>query len=64
MVSALDVRDPTCDRAVRDLDAVAAEKPVVVVVPADRVGALSEELGSVHVVAGPLSAEVVLNSLR
>jgi len=64
VVSALDVRDPACARVVRELDAVAAGKPVVVVAPLDRVAGWREELGLVHVVPGPLSARAVLSAVR
>ncbi|HXZ62034.1 MAG TPA: hypothetical protein VEG62_04770 [Acidimicrobiales bacterium] len=63
VVSALDVRDPACACVVRDLDAVAKDKPVVVVAPVDKVAGLTGELGSARVVPGPLSATAVLGAL-
>ena len=63
VVSALDLRDEACARVVRDLDAVAGGKRVVVVAPVDQVADLSRELKSVCVVPGPLSAQVVLGAL-
>jgi len=63
VVSALDLRDEACARVVRDLDAVAGDKRVVVVAPVDQVAGLTQELGSVRVVPGPLSAQVVLGAL-
>ena len=63
VVSALDLRDEACARVVHDLDAVAGDRPVVVVAPVEQVAGLAQELRSVRVVPGPLSAPVVLGAL-
>ena len=63
VVSVLGQRHPACRQVARDLDAVAAQKPVVVVAPRSAVPRLTEELPACHVVAGPLSSKVVIRAL-
>jgi len=63
VVSALDLRQPTCEEVVRALDAQAAETPVVVVTPKRSAAHWAEEVPDCHVVAGPLSSKVLIRSL-
>ncbi len=63
VVSALDLRDGRCREVARALDAVATGTRVVVVARRDSAAQWSAELPACHVVAGPLSAEVLVGSL-
>ena len=63
VVSALDLQERCCQAVVRQLDAVAADTPVVVVAPKSSAARWADELPACRVVAGPLSAKVLIRSL-
>jgi hypothetical protein len=63
VVSALDARDPVCEKVVRALDAQAQDTPVVVVVPKRSAAHWAEEARNCEVVAGPLSSKVLIRAL-
>ena len=63
VVSALDLRDPLCEKVVRALDAQAPDTPVVVVAPKRSAAHWAEEVPDCEVVAGPLSSKVLIRAL-
>jgi len=63
VVSALDLSEPSSQAVARELDAVAEDKPVVVVAPRATASQWADELRACRVVAGPLSAKVLIRSL-
>lgn len=63
VVSALNLHDPRCAAVARGLDTVAEDRPVIVVAPKASTAHWAEELPACRVVAGPLSAKVLVRSL-
>jgi len=63
VVSALDLRDPVCEKVVRALDAQSQETPVVLVAPKRSAAHWAGEASNCEVVAGPLSSKVLIRAL-
>jgi len=63
VVSALDLRDPVCEKIVRALNAQAPGTPVVVVTEKRSATHWAEAAPDCEVVAGPLSSKVLIRAL-